>query len=118
MAQPGIVSRAILITRDFIWIDCTDQDSSILSFVRQVPDGTRQVAVILNLTPVPRHKYRVGLPRAGKWREVLNSDAAIYGGSNVGNLGGVLSEESKWHNQTFSAELTLPPLSVVAFTPE
>lgn len=102
----------------FYWIDCSDQDNSILSFVRQLPDGNRQTAILLNLTPVPRHKYRVGLPRPGKWREMLNSDAGIYGGSNVGNLGGVLAEESKWHNQSYSTELTLPPLSVLAFTPE
>jgi 1,4-alpha-glucan branching enzyme len=102
----------------FYWIDCTDQDSSILSFVRQLGDGGRPVAVLLNLTPVPRSNYRVGLPKPGKWREVLNSDAGIYGGSNAGNLGGVIAEESKWHNQSFSAQLTLPPLSVVAFQPE
>ena len=65
--------------------------------------------VLLNLTPVPRYHYRVGLPRPGKWREVLNSDAALYGGSNVGNLGGVLATEYKTHNQPWSAEFTLPP---------
>ena len=102
----------------FYWIDCTDQDSSILSFVRQLPDGNRQVAVVLNLTPVPRYKYRMGLPKPGKWREVLNSDAGIYGGSNVGNLGGVIAGESAWHNQSYSAELTLPPIGVVALQPE
>jgi 1,4-alpha-glucan branching enzyme len=102
----------------FYWIDCTDQDSSILSFMRQLPDGSRRTAVVLNLTPVPRSNYRIGLPSPGKWREVLNSDAGIYGGSNEGNLGGVLCEEHKWHGQPYSAALTLPPLSVVAFQPE
>jgi len=102
----------------FYWIDCMDQDSSILSFMRQLPDGSRRIAVVLNLTPVPRTNYRIGLPSAGKWREVLNSDAAIYGGSNVGNLGGVISEEHKWHGQPYSAELTLAPLSVMAFLEE
>jgi 1,4-alpha-glucan branching enzyme len=67
---------------------------------------------------VPRHKYRVGLPRPGKWREALNSDAGIYGGSNVGNLGGVIAEDLKCHNQSYSAEFTLPPLSVVVFRAE
>ena len=99
----------------FYWVDCSDADSSILSFIRQNPDRSNEVAVILNLTPVARKKYRVGLPHPGRWREVINTDAAVYGGSNVGNLGGVISEESAWHNQSFSAEVALPPLGVVAF---
>jgi 1,4-alpha-glucan branching enzyme len=102
----------------FYWIDCSDTDACILSFVRQNSDGTHPVAVILNLTPVPRQKYRIGLPRPGKWREVLNSDAAIYGGSNQGNLGAVNAKEFKWHNQIFSVEICLPPLGIVAFMPE
>ncbi len=105
-------------TSGFYWIDCSDQDSSILSFVRQNADRSSELAVILNLTPVARVKYRVGLPRPGKWYEVLNSDAQIYGGSNVGNLGGVTATESRWHNQAYSAELNLPPLAVVAFAAE
>ncbi len=114
LAEPGLW-QSDFEHHGFYWIDCSDSESSILSFVRQNADRTSEVAVILNLTPVPRYKYRVGLPRPGKWAEVLNSDAAAYGGSNVGNLGGVLAEESKWHNQEFSAEITLPPLSIVAF---
>jgi len=102
----------------FYWIDCSDHESSVLSFMRQRPDGTNELAVVLNLTPVVRYKYRIGLPRPGKWREVLNSDAAIYGGSNVGNLGGVIAQEGKCHHQACFAELTLPPLAVVAFQPE
>jgi 1,4-alpha-glucan branching enzyme len=105
-------------TNGFYWVDCTDQDNSVISFVRQNADRTSEIAVVMNLTPVPRSKYRVGLPRPGKWIEVLNSDAAIYGGSNSGNLGGVVSEDIYWHNQSYSAELTLPPLGVVAFKPE
>lgn len=101
----------------FYWIDCSDQDSSILSFVRQTAGGGHRVAVILNLTPAPRMAYRIGLPTPGLWQEVLNSDAQVYGGSNVGNLGGVTAERYQVHNQPFSAEFTLPPLSVVAFRP-
>src|SRR6185295_8357560 len=71
----------------FYWVDCTDQDNSVLSFVRQNSDRTSELAIVMNLTPVPRYKYRVGLPRPGKWREVLNSDAGIYGGGNVGSMG-------------------------------
>jgi 1,4-alpha-glucan branching enzyme len=102
----------------FWWIDCNDRENSILSFMRQTTDGSKQIAVILNLTPVPRPNYRIGLPRAGKWREVLNSDAGIYGGGNKGNLGGVMAENISCHGQQHSAEFYLPPLSVVAFTPD
>ena len=99
----------------FFWIDCGDSESSVLSFVRQSQDGKSQVAVILNLTPMLRTNYRIGLPRGGAWREVLNSDAGIYAGSNQGNLGGVTAEEYRVHNQPFSAAVTLPPMSVIAF---
>jgi 1,4-alpha-glucan branching enzyme len=102
----------------FFWIDCSDADSSVLSFVRQNRDGSRQLAVILNLTPVLRHNYRVGLPKGGFWREVLNTDSGFYGGSNQGNFGGVQAGEYKTHRQPFSASFTLPPLSVIAFRPE
>jgi 1,4-alpha-glucan branching enzyme len=76
------------------------------------------VAVILNLTPVPRENYRVGLPRAGKWKEVINTDAAIYAGSNKGNLGGVTAAAIPCHGQQNSAEFYLPPMSVIAFQAE
>ena len=99
----------------FFWIDCTDNQNSVLSFVRQSAGGKSQLAVILNLTPVPRLKYRIGLPKAGLWHEVLNSDSALYSGSNIGNLGGVTAKEPKCHNQPYSAEMTLPPLSIIAF---
>ena len=102
----------------FYWIDCADNENSVLSFVRQKNDGANPIAVILNLTPVARPNYRVGLPRAGKWLEILNSDAAIYGGSNRGNFGQVFAHEHKCHNQNFSGEIYLPPLSIVAFTPD
>jgi 1,4-alpha-glucan branching enzyme len=102
----------------FYWLDCSDHEGSVLSFVRQDMHGQRQLAVILNLTPVPRFAYRLGLPRPGKWREVVNSDGSIYGGSNVGNLGGVMATEHKSHGQPYSAEFTLPPLSIVAFRPD
>ena len=102
----------------FRWIDASDHEGSILSFIRQTASGKNQLAVILNLTPVPRFKYRLGLPRGGKWLEILNSDAAVYGGGNSGNLGGVHAREQKSHGLPFSAEFTLPPLSIIAFRPE
>jgi 1,4-alpha-glucan branching enzyme len=102
----------------FYWLDCSDHEGSVLSFVRQDMHGQHQLAVIMNLTPVPRFGYRIGLPRPGKWREVVNSDGSIYGGSNVGNLGGVMAIEHKSHGQPYSAEFTLPPLSILAFRPD
>ena len=104
--------------RGFNWIDCADHESSVLSFVRQDSERVSELVVILNLTPVPRFKYRIGLPRPGQWREMLNSDAAVYGGSNLGNLGGVVADDVNWHNQSYSAQFTLPPLSVLVFKPE
>jgi 1,4-alpha-glucan branching enzyme len=73
---------------------------------------------VCNFSPVPREGYRVGLPRGGRWREVLNSDAEAYGGSNVVNSGAVESEEVPWHGQDRSAAIRLPPLGVVWLTPE
>ncbi len=101
----------------FYWIDCADTENSILSFVRQKKDGSNPVAVILNLTPVSRPNYRIGLPCAGKWREVLNSDAGVYSGSNTGNWGQIYAHEHKCHGQNFSAEVFLPPMSITAFSP-
>ncbi|HTL55235.1 MAG TPA: 1,4-alpha-glucan branching protein GlgB [Candidatus Limnocylindrales bacterium] len=102
----------------FYWLDCSDTENSVLSFVRQEAGSSNPLAVILNLTPVPRYRYRIGLPRPGKWLEALNSDAATYGGSNVGNLGGVVATQHKSHHQPYSAEFTLPPLSITVFQPE
>jgi 1,4-alpha-glucan branching enzyme len=99
----------------FQWIDCTDHEHSVLSFLRRPLGAGPELVVVMNLTPVPWYQYRVGLPRPGYWREVLNSDAEIYGGSGVGNLGGIPAEEHPMHGQPFSAPLTLPPLGVVVF---
>lgn len=99
----------------FFWVDCADHEHSILSFVRQSQDGASMVLVVLNLTPLPRTKYRVGLPKAGFWREILNSDSELYAGSNMGNMGGISSEDYAVQGQPYSGLLTLPPLSVSAF---
>jgi 1,4-alpha-glucan branching enzyme len=116
-AQPALW-QADQDPRGFSWIDCSDHNNSVLSFLRQDADHRSQLAVILNLTPVPRQAYRLGLPHPGKWREVLNSDAADYGGSNLGNLGGVIAGENPSHGHLWSAEFTLPPMSVLAFQPD
>ena len=99
----------------FYWMDCSDHEHSVLSFVRQSADRKSLLLIVLNLTPVLRHSYRIGLPESGFWKEALNSDASAYGGSNQGNLGGVHAEPQRMHNQPFSASLTLPPMSLVVF---
>jgi 1,4-alpha-glucan branching enzyme len=95
----------------FAWIDAGDVDGSVISYLRRA--GTEVLAVVQNLTPVPRLTYRLGLPQAGHWAEVLNSDSAHYGGSNVGNLGGVNAEPVAHHGQPASAVLALPPLATL-----
>jgi len=99
----------------FQWIDCNDRENSVLSFLRQTADGKNHTVVILNLTPVPRPNYRIGVPLAGQWKEILNSDADLYAGSNAGNCGGVTAQDHPMHGQAASAEFFLPPLSVTVF---
>jgi 1,4-alpha-glucan branching enzyme len=99
----------------FQWVDCTDRENSVLSFLRRSADGQKTAIVILNLTPLPREKYRLGLPGAGEWREVLNSNAAIYAGSNTGNAGVVIAQNAPSHGHLHSAEFFLPSLSVTVF---
>ena len=86
--------------------------------MRLSKDGKRQLVCACNFSPVPRQGYRIGLPRAGRWRELVNTDSELYGGWGVGNLGGVTAEEKPWHDQPCSAEVTLPPLGVVWLVPE
>jgi len=99
----------------FYWVDCADHATCVLSFVRQTPDCSRQALVLLNLTPASHEVYRVGLPQAGSWREVLNSDSEYYGGGNAGNGGGVHSQDVPWHDQPWSTDFLLPPLSCSVF---
>ncbi|MBB1126997.1 1,4-alpha-glucan branching protein GlgB [Thiospirillum jenense] len=97
----------------FEWIDCHDTSQSVLSYLRKSKDGTQLVAAAFNFTPVPRENYRIGVPQAGFYREAINSDADIYGGSNVGNRGGVHSEPVNWMGRLNSIPLALPPLAGV-----
>jgi 1,4-alpha-glucan branching enzyme len=101
----------------FAWIDCTDSEQSVVSFVRRGRAAGDFVLVACNFTPVPRRAYRVGVPRLGYYRELLNSDAAEYGGSNLGNAGGTWAEATPWQGQPCSLELTLPPLAVLILKP-
>jgi 1,4-alpha-glucan branching enzyme len=99
----------------FQWMDCNDWESSVISFVRYARDPRDLLLCTCNFTPVPRQGYRVGVPIGGFYVEVLNTDSEIYGGSNLGNGGGVQSEPVPWHGQPHSVVLTLPPLAVVWF---
>ncbi|HEX4985213.1 MAG TPA: 1,4-alpha-glucan branching protein GlgB [Burkholderiales bacterium] len=101
----------------FRWVDCNDADQSVLCFERRARNGA-VVVVALNFTPVPRHGYRVGLPRAGNWREVFNSDSHFYAGSNAGNAGAIVAQPFPWMGRDQSAAITLPPLGALVLRPE
>jgi 1,4-alpha-glucan branching enzyme len=101
----------------FSWVIGDDADNSVFSYARHAP-GMPSHLVVLNMTPVPRHDYRIGVERPGRWRELLNSDAALYGGSNIGNAGQVQTDAIPAHGQDFSLTLTLPPLGAMIFAPE
>jgi 1,4-alpha-glucan branching enzyme len=102
----------------FQWIDFHDVDNSTVSFLRYAKDKRECVVVVANFTPVPRMGYRVGAPAPGYYKELLNSDAASYGGSNLGNAGGLPADELPWQGQPYSLLLTIPPLGVVYLKPE
>jgi 1,4-alpha-glucan branching enzyme len=97
----------------FRWAVVEDAGASVFAWLRFGEEGDAPVLVVLNLTPVPRHGYRIGVPRAGFWAEALNSDATAYGGSGMGNLGGVASTPQPMHGMADSVSLTLPPLSAL-----
>jgi 1,4-alpha-glucan branching enzyme len=111
----------------FEWIDTHDADRSVISFIRKSPQGQEtqtghgesesgrgdQIIFVGNFTPVPRYNYRIGAPRGGFWRELLNSDAVEHGGSGHGNLGGVEASPVPCHGRMHSLTLTLPPLGAV-----
>ncbi len=99
----------------FEWIDCHDAEQSVLVFERK--DGDDRVVVALNFTPVPRYDYRIGVPRGGDYIEVLNSDAQVYGGGNIGNAGRVSAEARAWMGRPYSIRITLPPLAGVILRP-
>ena len=101
----------------FAWIDCNDSDNSMLSLLRRAADPSNFTVAVVNFTPVPRQQYRVGVPDAGAYREILNSDSALYGGSNVGNDGWVHAEEWASHGHPHSLSLTVPPLGFVLLKP-
>jgi len=97
----------------FEWIDCNDSVASTISLVRKGKSSGQQIVVVCNFTPVPRIGYRLGVPAGGFWRELLNSDAKEYGGSGMGNFGGIMAEKQEVHGRPYSLNLTLPPLAAV-----
>jgi 1,4-alpha-glucan branching enzyme len=99
--------------RGFEWLDANDADNSVLSFLRRGKNPDDFLVVVVNATPVVREGYLIGVPQRGFYAEILNTDAAIYGGSNVGNLGGLTTNPVPHMNQPFSLSLTLPPLAAI-----
>jgi 1,4-alpha-glucan branching enzyme len=99
----------------FQWIDFHNWEDSIVSFIRKGKNPEDMLLAVCNFTPVPRHNYRVGVPMGGFWKEVLNSDAKVYGGSGYGNTGGVEATPIPFHGKYFSLSLVLPPLGIVYF---
>ena len=111
------VSELALHERDceaagFQWTVGDDRANSVFSFLRYAANGS-PVLVVCNMTPVPRHGYRIGVPLGGAWHEIFNSDSAFYGGSNVGNQGRVMAQEFGAHGQSYSVEIVLPPLATI-----
>ncbi len=101
----------------FEWVDCSDNENSVISFQRKGTDPDDILLFVFNFTPVPRYNYRIGVPHDGWWDEILNSDAQDYGGSGQGNLGGVEAAPVAAHNQHVSLTLTLPPLGMIVCKP-
>jgi 1,4-alpha-glucan branching enzyme len=112
------VSASALHQRDceasgFRWVIGDDRANSVFAFLRLAADASSPILSVCNMTPVPRHGYRVGVPRAGIWREIFNSDSGLYGGSNMGNAGAVHTIQGAMHGEQQSLDLVLPPLSTV-----
>lgn len=101
----------------FEWIDCKDADHSIISFIRKGKDSNNTIIIVCNFTPVVYDNYRIGVPFYSYYKEILNSDSKIYGGSNVGNFGGVHSDKIEFHNRPYSINLQIPPLGILILKP-
>jgi 1,4-alpha-glucan branching enzyme len=97
----------------FRWIDANDADNNAISFFRTNESGDEHLVCVCNFSPVPRQGYRLGLPAPGEYHEVLNTDADVYGGGNLGNMGAVVAEDKQWHGLDYSATIALPPLATI-----
>jgi 1,4-alpha-glucan branching enzyme len=102
----------------FVWLEPNAANENVLAFARRTDDSKRWVVVACNFSPVVREAWRIGLPKAGKWREALNTDSRFYGGADVGNGLGIEAEKTPWNEQRWSAQITLPPLGVVWLVPD
>jgi len=111
-SQPAMYERD-LDWQGYQWIDANDADQSTFTYMRFAKDKSDFVVIAINFTPVPRHNYRLGVPTEGYYKEVLNSDASVYGGANVGNHGGVASKPEAWREWPHSLDVTVPPLGMV-----
>ena len=112
--QPALYQQDVA-AAGFEWIDCNDHEASVISLLRRANDRDDCIVAVLNWTPIVRHGYRIGVPEPGFYTELLNSDASVYGGSNVGNEGGRHAEDIPAHGHAQSLSLTLPPLSGLLF---
>ena len=97
----------------FRWIDANDADNNVFSFYRTGADPDEHLIFVANMSPVPRSSFRIGVPKKGRYEEILNTDAETYGGSGVGNLGSVVATDTPWHGLDYSVEMTIPPLGAV-----
>ena len=95
--------------------DCNDSDNTVLSFLRKSPSTGDIIACIFNFNPVPKHNYKIGVPKKGLWKEILNSDSECYFGSNIGNLGEKYTYDYSTHARPYTLEITVPPLAAVFF---
>jgi 1,4-alpha-glucan branching enzyme len=102
----------------FEWVDCKDSQRSVISFLRRGQRPEDQILFVCNFTPVVRENYRVGVPLEGSWKEILNSDAPLYGGSGQGNFGSLSTIPLPIHGRPFTLNMKLPPLGVIAFQPD
>jgi 1,4-alpha-glucan branching enzyme len=112
--EPALYQKSFDFT-GFQWIDGGNANDSILVYSRKGHDEKDDLVIILNMTPVPRHNYRIGVPAAGKWKEIFNSDATKFWGSGLLNTGEVNTEVKTWHGKDNSISITIPPLGATIF---
>ena len=117
LSEPALYEQDF-VQEGFQWIEANDIEQSVFSYIRYAKDEEDFVVVVCNFTPVTRENYRIGVPQEGKYQEILNSDAEVYGGGNVGNSGSRMADNQAWHQFGYSLRLTLPPLGIVILKPE
>jgi 1,4-alpha-glucan branching enzyme len=111
--KPLCWTLSILNWSGFQWIDFSDADNSVIAYLRKAKSTQPAIVCLCNFTPMPRHHYRIGVPEPGWYRELVNTDGITYGGSNMGNGGGIHATETPSHGFPYSLTITLPPLSIL-----